>query len=191
MEITNFRYAKGANNEQDPGKFDGRFRPARSQGTSRKYLAFAQVADKEGLPQVAKLFRAAAAAETIHAHAHLKNAGKIGDTAANLQSALEGETYEFTKMYPEMIKDAEAEGKTAVAKYFRIRQQGGRSACQPLQEGHCQSFRSCQCGLLRLQDLRLYPRRPCEARPVCGGRGFVKVEECCKVPIRTASCPGR
>ena len=60
---------------------------------NRKYLAFAQVADKEGLPQVAKLFRAAAAAETIHAHAHLKNAGKIGDTAANLQSALVGETY--------------------------------------------------------------------------------------------------
>ena len=87
---------------------------------NRKYLAFAQVADKEGLPQVAKLFRAAAAAETIHAHAHLKNAGKIGDTAANLQSALEGETYEFTKMYPEMIKDAEAEGKTAVAKYFEF-----------------------------------------------------------------------
>ena len=67
---------------------------------NRKYLAFAQVADKEGLPQVAKLFRAAAAAETIHAHAHLKNAGKIGDTAANLQSALEGETYEFTRCIP-------------------------------------------------------------------------------------------
>ena len=85
---------------------------------NRKYLAFAQVADKEGLTQVAKLFRATAAAETIHAHAHLRNAGKIGDTTANLKSAIEGETYEFTKMYPEMIKDAEAEGKTAIAKYF-------------------------------------------------------------------------
>ncbi|MDD4702033.1 MAG: rubrerythrin family protein, partial [Desulfovibrio sp.] len=85
---------------------------------NRKYLAFAQVADKEGMPQVAKLFRAAAAAETIHAHAHLRNAGKIGDTVANLKSAIEGETYEFTKMYPEMITEAQAEGKTAIGKYF-------------------------------------------------------------------------
>lgn len=67
---------------------------------NRKYLAFAQVADKEGLPQVAKLFRAAAAAETHYAHAHLKNAGKIGDTAANLQSALEGETYDSPRCIP-------------------------------------------------------------------------------------------
>ena len=70
---------------------------------NRKYLAFAKQADKEGLPQVAKLFRAAAEAETIHAHAHLRNAGKIGDTTANLKAAIEGETYEFTKMYPETV----------------------------------------------------------------------------------------
>ena len=55
---------------------------------NRKYLAFAAAADKEGLHQVAKLFRAAAAAETVHAHAHLKNAGKIGDTMANLNANL-------------------------------------------------------------------------------------------------------
>ena len=85
---------------------------------NRKYLAYAQVADKEGKPQIAKLFRAAAAAETIHAHAHLRNAGKIGDTAANLKDALEGETYEYTKMYPGMIKDAKEEGNEKVAKYF-------------------------------------------------------------------------
>lgn len=85
---------------------------------NRKYLAYAKEADKEGLPVVAKLFRAAAEAETIHAHAHLRSAGKIGNTAANLQDAINGETYEFTKMYPEMIKDAEAEGQTATAKYM-------------------------------------------------------------------------
>lgn len=85
---------------------------------NRKYLAFAKQADKEGMPQVAKLFRAAAEAETIHAHAHLRNAGKIGDTIANLKTAIEGETFEFTKMYPEMIKDANEENATAVAKYF-------------------------------------------------------------------------
>lgn len=85
---------------------------------NRKYLAFAEVADKEGLPQVAKLFRAAAKAETIHAHAHLRSAGKVGNTAENLKAALEGETYEFTQMYPDMIKDAQAEGKADVAKYM-------------------------------------------------------------------------
>lgn len=85
---------------------------------NRKYLAYAKQADKEGLTVVAKLFRAAAEAETIHAHAHLRSAGKIGNTAANLQDAINGETYEFTKMYPDMIKDAEAEGQTATAKYM-------------------------------------------------------------------------
>lgn len=85
---------------------------------NRKYLAYAKVADQEGKAQIAKLFRAAAAAETIHAHAHLRNAGKIGDTTANLKDALEGETYEFTKMYPEMYKEAVEEGNEKVARYF-------------------------------------------------------------------------
>jgi len=85
---------------------------------NRKYLAYAKAADREGLPQVAKLFRAVAAAETIHAHTHLKNAGKIGDTTANLRDALEGEIYEFTRMYPEMVKEARSGGKDAVATYF-------------------------------------------------------------------------
>ena len=85
---------------------------------NRKYLAFARQAEKEGLPQVAKLFRAAAEAETIHALAHLRNAGKIGSTADNLKSAIEGETYEFTKMYPEMITEAEAEGEKVPGRYF-------------------------------------------------------------------------
>lgn len=85
---------------------------------NRKYLAYAKHAEKEGFMQVAKLFRAAAEAETIHAHAHLRNAGKIHDTMANLEDAISGETYEFTKMYPDMIKDADKEGKSAIKKYF-------------------------------------------------------------------------
>ena len=85
---------------------------------NRKYLAYAKQAEKEGLPQVAKLFRAVAEAETIHALAHLRSAGKIGNTMDNLRDAISGETYEFTKMYPDMIKDAEAEGERAAQKYF-------------------------------------------------------------------------
>lgn len=87
---------------------------------NRKYLAYAREAEKQGLDQVAKLFRAAAASETIHALQHFANAGKIGDVKQNLQDAIDGETYEFTKMYPEMIKDAEAEGKKAIAAYFGL-----------------------------------------------------------------------
>ena len=85
---------------------------------NRKYLAYAKKADQEGLPQVAKLFRAAAEAETIHALTHLRTAKKIGGTADNLQDALAGETFEFTKMYPEMIKEVEAEGEKAIAQYM-------------------------------------------------------------------------
>ena len=85
---------------------------------NRKYLAFAKQAEKEGFPQVAKLFRAVADAETIHAHAHLARAGKIHDTIANLKDAKSGEVYEFTKMYPEMIVDAREEGRKGEEKYF-------------------------------------------------------------------------
>jgi len=85
---------------------------------NRKYLAFAEQADSDGYAQVAKLFRAAAAAETIHAHAHLRAAGKVGSTEKNLQEALEGETFEFTEMYPDMIEDAKAEGLAAAERSF-------------------------------------------------------------------------
>ncbi len=85
---------------------------------NRKYLAFAKAADKEGFPQAAKLFRAAAEAETIHALTHLRNAGKIGSTMDNLKEAVSGETYEFTKMYPQMLAEAKEEGNKAVSTYF-------------------------------------------------------------------------
>ncbi len=85
---------------------------------NRKYLAYSRQAEKEGLTQVAKLFRAAAEAETIHAIAHFRNAGKVHSTLDNLKDAIAGETFEFTNMYPEMIKEATEEGNSAVAKYF-------------------------------------------------------------------------
>jgi rubrerythrin len=85
---------------------------------NRKYLAFAAQAEKEGLPQVAKLFRAAAAAETVHAHAHLKALGKIGTTAENLQAAIAGETFEFKEMYPPMIEAAIKESNKAAQRSF-------------------------------------------------------------------------
>ncbi len=80
---------------------------------NRKYLAFARQAEKEGLPQIAKLFRAAAEAETLHALAHLANMGGVGTTLQNLEAAVAGETYEFTEMYPPMVEQAKAEGHKA------------------------------------------------------------------------------
>lgn len=85
---------------------------------NRRYLAFAKKADAEGYKQIAKLFRAAAEAETVHAHNHLRELGGIKSTKENLEEAINGETYEFMKMYPQMIEDAKAEGKKAALKSF-------------------------------------------------------------------------
>jgi rubrerythrin len=80
---------------------------------NRKYLAFARQAEKEGYPQIAKVFRAAAEAETLHALAHLSNMGGVGSTVENLRAAVAGETYEFTEMYPPMVEQARAENHKA------------------------------------------------------------------------------
>jgi len=85
---------------------------------NRKYLAFAKKAEAEGYKQIAKLFRAAAEAETVHAHSHLREAGGIKGTKENLESAISGETFEFEKMYPGMIEDAKAEAKEGAMKSF-------------------------------------------------------------------------
>ncbi len=76
---------------------------------NRKYLFFARKAEKEEHPQIARLFRAAAEAETVHAHNHLKTMGGIGSTRDNLGTAISGELYEFTEMYPSFIDQAKAE----------------------------------------------------------------------------------
>ena len=86
---------------------------------NRKYLAFAKKADADGLAGVAKLFRAAAAAETIHAHSHLKVLGGINATEDNLKEAIAGETHEFKSMYPAMIEEAVAEGDKKAERSFR------------------------------------------------------------------------
>jgi rubrerythrin len=85
---------------------------------NRKYLAFAKKADDDGFAQVARLFRAAAAAETVHATNHFRAAGEIKTTDENLKSAIAGEHYENTEMYPAFIKDAEAEGDKKALRSF-------------------------------------------------------------------------
>lgn len=87
---------------------------------SRKYLFFAEKAEQEGYRQVAKLFRAAAEAETIHARNHLKVMQGIKSTRENLLAAKDGENYEFTQMYPNFIKQADAEGDVKAKDSFDL-----------------------------------------------------------------------
>ena len=87
---------------------------------NRKYLAFAKKAKEEGKNQVAKLFRAAADAETVHAMNHLDVLGMVGSTEENLKEAVEGETHEFTNMYPDMIEKAKEEGNSAAERSFTL-----------------------------------------------------------------------
>ena len=86
---------------------------------NRKYLAFARKADADGFPQIAKLFRAAAHAETVHALNHLRAFDGVQSTAENLQAAIGGENYEVVSMYPPMLAEAESEGDKRAARSFK------------------------------------------------------------------------
>jgi rubrerythrin len=86
---------------------------------NRTYLAFAKKAEAEGKPNIARLFRAVAEAETIHAHSHLRGLGGVGSTAENLKAAMSGEAYEFKEMYPSFVAEAESAGEKAAAHSFR------------------------------------------------------------------------
>lgn len=85
---------------------------------NRKYLAFAKKADEDGYPQIARLFRAAAEAETVHAHAHLRVMKGVKGTADNLKAAIEGEGLEFQEMYPKFLIQAEKEKNQGAAESF-------------------------------------------------------------------------
>ena len=90
---------------------------------NRTYLAFASKAEDEGYKQVAKLFRAAADAETVHALSHLRELGKVKSTGENLREAIGGETHEFQSMYPKMIDEANAEGAKGALRSFTFANQ--------------------------------------------------------------------
>jgi rubrerythrin len=86
---------------------------------NRRYLAFAKKAEEDGFPQIARLFRAAAAAETIHALNHLRALGEVKTTTENLEAAIEGEHYEVATMYPPFIEEARAENLKKAETSFR------------------------------------------------------------------------
>lgn len=86
---------------------------------NRKYLAYAKKAETDGFPEVAKLFRAAAEAETVHAHAHLRALDGVQSTEDNLKEAIAGEGFEFKEMYPPYLATAEEEGNKRAAISFK------------------------------------------------------------------------
>ena len=140
---------------------------------NRKYLAFAKKAEQEGYPNVARLFRTAAEAETIHAHGHLAAMDGIKSTAENLKAAIDGETYEHTQMYPPMLKQAEADNHRAkrmfglAAQAEAVHAKLYKSALEAIQQGKDlteTSFYLCLvCGHIELG------KAP-EACPICGAK---------------------
>jgi rubrerythrin len=143
---------------------------------NRKYLAYAEQAERDGLPNIAKLFRTAAEAETIHAHGHLRAMGGVGSTVDNLQAAIEGETYEYTEMYPPMLEQAEKDGHKA-ARMFKFANQTEeihaklyKAALEAAKQG--KDFETADiylcpiCGHIELGT-------PPETCPVCGAKAKV------------------
>jgi len=142
-------------------------------------LAFAKQAEKEGHPQVAKLFRAAGAAETVHAHAHLRALGEIGTTTENLKVAVAGETHEFKSMYPDMIEEAKAEGNKTAERSFVY--------ANEVEKVHAELYQNALNNLDSLEGADYYvcsvcgmtvENEPPDTCPVCGAKSsaFFKVD---------------
>ena len=146
---------------------------------NRKYLAFAKTAEAEGYKQIAKLFRAAAEAETVHAHNHLREAGGIKNTKENLEAAISGETFEFQKMYPGMIEDAKAESLEGALKSFVY--------ANEVEKVHAELYKKALAAMGSNPDVDYYVCQVCgntvegeapDECPVCGAKkqAFKKID---------------
>ncbi|MBM3422143.1 MAG: rubrerythrin family protein [Chlorobi bacterium] len=146
---------------------------------NQKYLAFAKEAEREGFMNVAKLFRTTAQAELIHAEGHLGALGGIGSTAENLQTAIDGETGEFTEMYPPMLEQAAAEDHPAkrmfafAVKAEQVHAELYKKAMEAVQNGqdiNATEIWLCPiCGHIELVN-------PPDKCPICGAKSSVYVQ---------------
>lgn len=137
---------------------------------NRKYLAYAKKAEKDGKMNAAKLFRAASDAETLHALKHFEVAGKISSTAENLKDAVAGETHEYKEMYPDFVKEAEAEGNKAALMSFTF--------AMKAEEVHAKLYKEALENLDQVEEVFYY------LCPVCGNIEKVRPDKCsiCGVP---------
>ena len=135
----------------------------------QKYTSFAEMAEKEGFANVARLFRTTAQAERVHAAGHFKALEGVGDTSANLQAAIGGETYEFEEMYPPMLAQAEAEGHKAKRMFgYAVKAEAV----------HAQLYALALAAVKNGQDLTETSFHLC---PVCGHIEFGKAPENCPI----------
>lgn len=137
---------------------------------NRKYTAYARKAEKDGKMNAAKLFRAAADAETIHALKHFEVAGKIGTTEENLKDGIAGETYEYKDMYPDFVKEAEAVGNKAALMSFTF--------AMKAEEVHAGLYQDALENIDQTEEVFYY------LCPVCGNIEKFQPEKCsiCGVP---------
>ena len=137
---------------------------------NRTYLAFAKAADEEKHPQVARLFRAAAEAETVHALNHLRAMKGVKSTKENLQAAISGETHEFTQMYPGMIEAAKAEGNREARQSFAY--------ANEVEKVHAKLYKDALEGLGTEMESHSYSYYVC---PVCGFTSEVDAPSTCPI----------
>ncbi len=137
---------------------------------NRLYLAFAKAADLEGFPQVAKLFRAAAEAETVHAHNHLRVLGQVKTTTDNLGTAVSGETYEFTKMYPQFIEDAKKDNNKQALQSFDY--------ANKVEQIHANLYKKAIDAVKTKKDM---PKAELYVCPVCGNTFEGAVPDVCPI----------
>jgi rubrerythrin len=134
---------------------------------NQKYRAFAKKAEQDGYPNLARLFRTTAEAERIHAEGHLKAMEQICSSIENLQAAIQGETYEYTKMYPPMVAQAEADGDKAKRMFGYATQ---------VEEVHARLYKMALEAVQQGNDLTETEFYLC---PVCGRIEFGKPTEAC------------
>lgn len=137
---------------------------------NRKYLAFAKKAETDGFPQIAKLFKAAAEAETVHAHAHLRALGGIKSTVENLKEAVDGEGYEFKEMYPPFLKEAQGEGNKMAEISFKN--------ALVVEEIHHDLYQNALDAVDKGEDLTERRVYVCD---VCGNTVYDHPQDCCEV----------
>ena len=137
---------------------------------NRKYLAFSRKAEKEGFKNVARMFKAIAEAETVHALKHFEIAGKVNSTLENLEAAAEGEHYEFSEMYPDFIETAKKEEQAAALKTFEY--------ANAAEKVHGGIFNDLKDAVARGDDLEEKEIMLC---PVCGWVGMDPVPDKCPI----------
>ena len=137
---------------------------------NRKYLAYSINAERDGYLNAAKLFKAASDAETLHALKHFDVAGKVGSITENLKDAVSGETHEYKEMYPDFIKEAEAEGNQAAVMSFKF--------AMKAEEVHARLYQEALESIGQTEEVFYY------LCPVCGNIEKSVVEKCgiCGVP---------